>query len=223
VSLAEWKDDIEAAANGETSTVDDLRVRQHLRTCDECRAHYDGLVRAARVLAGTGEALPSEHHALLARLDAQLDAARPPAPAPSRRWWFFGAFAAVAAAAVLVVVTRPPVEPEREITLRGGGTDSAPSLSFSVYAKAKSGGAVRLLAQFPQSGEARASERDWLQVKAPSGVSVIAVSGDAVVVFDGGGSQTLAKGTWKLLAARGSVDDAKKAAALGVLVVDGPE
>ncbi|MBL8915640.1 MAG: zf-HC2 domain-containing protein [Archangium sp.] len=205
MSLAEWKEDVEAAASGEMSTVEDLRVRQHLRTCDECRAHYDRMVNAARAMAGTTEPTKSEHDALFARLNATLDAQQAPKPqaAPSRRWWFFGAFAAVAAALLLVVVTRPPAveDPEREITLRGGGNDVAPSLSFSVYAKAKSGGAVRLVAQFPQSGEARASEGDWLQVKAPNGVTVVAKGADgATVVFDANGSQALTKGTWKLSA-----------------------
>ena len=115
---------------------------------------------------------------------------------------------------------RGPAEVEREVTLRGGPNDVAPTLSFFVYAKAKSGGAVRLLAQFPQSGEAHASEQDWLQVKAPPGVTVVATSGDAVVVFDAGGSQTLSKGTWKVFAARGSAEDARKKPSVGVLVVE---
>lgn len=208
MSLDKWKDDVEAAASGEMSVVEDLRVRQHLRTCDECRAHYDRMVNAARAMAGTTEPTKSEHDALFARLNAALDAQQQPKPVaqtqPSRRWWFFGAFAAVAAALLLVVVTRPPSaeDPEREITLRGGGNDVAPTLSFSVYAKAKSGGAVRLVAQFPQSGEARASEGDWLQVKAPNGVTVVAQGADgAKVIFEANGSQALTKGTWKLSAA----------------------
>ncbi|MFT3713732.1 MAG: hypothetical protein QM817_39235 [Archangium sp.] len=217
MSLSTFKEAVESLAAGD----DDAATREHVRGCAECRAHYDRLVETARVLAGTRDALPAEHAAMFARLNAALDAKKPaPVAAPSRRWWMFGLVAAVAAA--LAVFVAMPRDPEREITLRGGGGpgDVAPSLSFSVYAKAKSGGPVRLVAQFPQSGEARATEGDWLQVKAPSGVSVVAVKETQVVVFEGTGSQTLNKGTWKLFAANGSVDDARKLPAVGMLVVD---
>ena len=216
MTLADWREDVEAAATGELAVLEDLRVRQHLRTCDECRKHYDELVSAKRVLSGGRD----EHDALFARLNAALDAKEQPKAVTTspRRWWLFGALAAAAAAVLLLVW--PPAEVEREVTLRGGPNDVAPNLSFFVYAKAKSGGAVRLLAQFPQSGEAHASEQDWLQVKAPPGVTVVATSGDAVVVFDAGGSQTLSKGTWKVFAARGSAEDARKKPSVGVLVVE---
>jgi hypothetical protein len=214
MSLDAWREKIEAEAAGEST---DAQTREHLRTCDACRAHYDQLVFASRALAGTREALPAEHDALLARLNAQLS----PSPARERvgvrvKWFALFATAAVAALALFIAMPRAP---EREITLRGGPTDVAPTLSISVYAKAKSGGAVRLLAQFPQSGEARASESDWLQVKAPEGVSVVVVSAESSVVFEGTGSQSLTRGTWSVFAAKGTVDDAKKSTALGVLVV----
>ena len=52
-------------------------TREHVRGCDECRAHYDRLVETARVLAGTRDALPAEHAAMFARLNAALDAKKP--------------------------------------------------------------------------------------------------------------------------------------------------
>jgi hypothetical protein len=144
MSLSVWSERVEALAAGE----ENAEAREHVRGCDECRAHYDALRLAARALGDDGA--PAER----ARLTAHL---------PQRRPWFPIAAAAVAlAAGLLVFVMRPAHE---NVGLRGGGgnTGQPPPFSLRVFAKDAAGEPVHLVADFPGSGEATVGVRAEVQ------------------------------------------------------------
>lgn len=84
---------------------DDAAFREHLRTCDECRARYDATLGALRLMRGNTEALaPGE--AERARVRA-VRLARPVAGTTTLPWRLIFASAALAAAVVLAVVAWP--------------------------------------------------------------------------------------------------------------------
>jgi hypothetical protein len=188
VSLLLHKRAITRAVLGELSPRDEAKLRAHLGGCARCSAHYDGLAHTARAL-GNGRAAAERESA---RLFAALDRlpAEAPAEAPrarGRRAWIGIALVPAAAAAILLLTRaapRPASAPGAdEITLRGGSTPAtAAPATVVLYASRKAGAAshvpVRLVGEFPGSGEASVSVDDYLQLglrdlRAPAHVRVV--------------------------------------------------
>lgn len=200
---------IEAAVAGTLEAGDEARLREHLRSCEACRAHYDGLVVAARAVAGAPDGTADELRRERARLEAALGTGARERP---RRAAFVLIPATLTALAVLVVLAVRT--PEREVTERGGPDDAAAPFSISVYAKPRTPDAkVRLAAEFPASGEAAVSASEWLQVTSKASVVVVAVGAAGAKVLTAGSSEALEPGTWRLFAVQGaSVEEAVRAA-----------
>jgi len=139
VSLSAYQERIEqAAANGDA----DAALRDHLRGCDECRAHYDALRLAARALGDEGAG--AERQRLTARLPSR--GARAP----------LAAAVGLALAAGLLLVVLKPQRHGDGVALRGGPERPGAPAPFSlrIYAKDAPGQPVHLVADFPGSGEA---------------------------------------------------------------------
>lgn len=211
MSLFFHRNTIEAAVAGTLSAAEEATLRAHLSTCDACRGHYDALVVASRAMANSSEATADELRREHARLEAMVGGAPAPRPAP-RRLAFFVLPAALAAGLIAMVLVNRPTD--REITERGGSELPAAPFSISLYAKAKSGGAkVRLVAEFPASGEASLSTSDWVQVTSKATVVVVAVGGAEPRILPTGSSESLEPGTFRLFAIQGvTADDALRAA-----------
>lgn len=206
---------IEASVAGVASVEEETTLRAHLATCDACRAHYDALVLASRAVANSVEATADELRRERARLEAMVGGAPALRPAP-RRLAFLVLPAALAAGLIaMVLVNRPG---EREVTERGGTEQPAP-FSISLYAKAKTGDAkVRLVAEFPASGEASLSSSDWVQVTSKANVVVVAVGVGEPRVLPTGSSESLEPGTFRLFAIQGVAADEALRAAKGLTV-----
>lgn len=135
-------------------------VRAHLRGCAPCRDEYDALATTAQAVFGD-----AAHAGAKARLLATLE--KPAvAPAPTRsRWWL--ALPVAAAASLVAVLVVPRVIRQREleeITWRGDDGARAP-FGLAVYAQGHDG-KVRLVANFPGSGEGTVRRGELVQVKA---------------------------------------------------------
>lgn len=202
---------IEAAVAGTLSDAEETALRAHLATCEACRAHYDALVVASRALANSSEATADELRRERARLDAKVGGAPAPPPAP-RRLAFLVLPAALTAGLIAMLLVNGPGD--REVTERGGTELPAAPFSISLYAKAKSGDAkVRLVAEFPASGEASLSTSDWVQVTSRAAVVVVAVGGGEPRVLPTGSSESWEPGTFRLFAIQGvTADEALRAA-----------
>lgn len=210
MSLFFHRSAIEAAVAGTLSAEEETTLRAHLATCEACRGHYDGLVVASRAVSSSTEATADELRRERARLELMTGGATA-RPAP-RRLAFLVLPAALAAGLVaMVLVNRPS---DREITERGGTELPAAPFSISLYAKAKSGDAkVRLVAEFPASGEATLSTSDWVQVTSKATVIVVAVGVGEPRLLPTGSSESLEPGTFRLFAVQGvTADDALRAA-----------
>lgn len=150
--------------------VEDSELRAHMKGCDECRAHYDALVLAARALGDDGSR--AEGARLVAALPSVPSATATPArdrPIPAlpperpRPWLPSVAVAFALAAGLLVFITQR--KPPPDVTLRGGGDVPVPALfSLRVYAKDAPGLPVHLVADFPASGEAVVGMRADVQL-----------------------------------------------------------
>jgi hypothetical protein len=211
VSLFFHRKTIEAAVAGELSADEEATLRAHLATCEACRGHYDGLVLASRAVSGSTEATADELRRESARLELMMGGAPAPRKAP-RRLAFLVLPAALAAGLIAMVLVNGPSD--REVTERGGTESPTAPFSISLYAKAKAGDAkVRLVAEFPASGEATLSTSDWVQVTSKETVVVVAVGGAQPRLLPTGSSESLEPGTFRLFAIQGvSADDALRAA-----------
>lgn len=211
MSLFFHRSAIEAAVAGTSSADDEAKLRAHLSTCEACRAHYDALVLASRAVSSSSEATADELRRERSRLELMTGGAPAPRPA-SRRLAFLVLPAALAAGLLVMVLTNAPSE--REIAERGGTESPAAPFSISLYAKAKSGDAkVRLVAEFPASGEATLSTSDWVQVTSKATVVVVAIGGAQPRLLPTGSSESLEPGTFRLFAIEGvSADEALRAA-----------
>jgi anti-sigma factor RsiW len=210
VSLFFHRNAIEASVAGTSTADEETKLRAHLATCVACRGHYDALVLASRAVSSSTEATADELRRERARVEAMVGGATA-RPAP-RRLAFLVLPAALAAGLIaMVLVSRPS---DREITERGGTEAPAAPFSISLYAKAKSGDAkVRLVAEFPASGEASLSTSDWVQVTSKATVVVVAVGGAQPRLLPTGSSESLEPGTFRLFAIQGvSADEALRAA-----------
>jgi anti-sigma factor RsiW len=210
VSLFLNRNAIEAAVAGTLSTEEEATLRAHLAMCEACRGHYDGLVLASRAVSSSTDATADELRRERARLDLMTGGATA-RPAP-RRLAFLVLPAALAAGFVaMVLVNRPS---DREITDRGGTELPSAPFSISLYARAKAGEAkVRLVAEFPASGEASVSTSDWVQVTSKATVIVVAVGVGEPRILPTGSSESLEPGTFRLFAISGvTADDALRAA-----------
>jgi hypothetical protein len=185
---------------------EDAALRAHLATCAACRGFYDELVLSTRALTGKAEATGAD----LAREEAQLlralGAAREPTR-PHRRWLLVPA----TALAVLVAVVALRREPD---IIERGADDAVAPFSVSLYARAKSGTTpVRLVGQFPESGEATVSPEEWLQVKAPPDVVVVVVLEKAEPRrLEPGASESLPAGAARVFAVKAPADEVLRAA-----------
>lgn len=211
MSLFLHRSAIEAAVAGTLSANEETTLRAHLSTCEACRGHYDALVLASRAVSNSTEATADELRRERARLELMTGGATANRPAP-RRLAFLVLPAALAAGLVAMVLVNSPGE--REIAERGGTESPAAPFSISLYAKAKSGDAkVRLVAEFPASGEATLSTSDWVQVTSKATVIVVAVGVGAPRLLPTGSSESLEPGTFRLFAIEGvTADDALRAA-----------
>ncbi len=211
MSLFFHRSAIEAAVAGTLSAGEEATLRAHLSTCEACRGHYDTLVLASRALSTSTEATADELRRERARLELMTVGAPVPRPAP-RRLAFLVLPAALAAGLLVMVLTNSPRE--REVVERGGTESPSAPFSISLYAKAKSGDAkVRLVAEFPASGEATLSTSDWVQVTSKATVVVVAVGGAQPRLLPTGSSESLEPGTFRLFAIQGvTADDALRAA-----------
>jgi hypothetical protein len=115
---------------GELSAEGHARLREHVKTCAECREGYERLSRVESALEK--RVLPKGREALLEeQLMQRVRASEQAATAPERRsfWdWWKVALPAVAVAAVALLVVSPRgrgVGPEGEWQARKGSTDSA--------------------------------------------------------------------------------------------------
>ena len=204
MSLWRQRNAIEHAVAGQLSAEDDARLRSHLHSCGECRAHYDQLTTQARILAGAPHATKASSERELARL---LGAIAPqPVAAPARRRWLPVLAAATAAAILLVlfiVQGLSPVKPPEEVVLRG--TKAAPAApaqpAMMMFAAPRAGGPLEKRATFPDQPLARAHATEWVAFKPAEG----ALEFRALVVGEGqstllgsGKSVALDPGRWRV-------------------------
>lgn len=211
MSLLLHRGAIEAAVAGALPVEKERALREHLATCDACRAHYDALQLTARAATGTSEATGAE----LARERARLEALLTPKPQPraAPRWAFIALPLSLAATFAVVALLKT----EPDVVERGGAEAPAASFSISIYAKPKSGDApVRLVAELPASGEASLSVNDWLQVSSKAQVVVVVLNDTGARVLPTGSSESLPAGTWRLFAVTDSTPDDVLRAAKGL-------
>lgn len=210
MSLLFHRGAIEAAVAGTLSVEEERSLREHLATCDACRAHYDALMLTARAATGmdvTGAELSRER----ARFEAMLTPKPRTRAAP--RWAVIALPVSLAATLALVAFLKH----EPDVVERGGTEAPAAPFSISIYAKAKSGDApVRLVAELPASGEASLSANDWLQVTSKAQVVVVVLNDSGARVLPTGSSESLPAGTWRLFAVTDATSDEVLRAAKGL-------
>ncbi|MER2566299.1 MAG: zf-HC2 domain-containing protein [Myxococcaceae bacterium] len=210
MSLLFHRGAIEAAVAGTSSVEEERSLREHLASCDACRAHYDALMLTARAATGmdvTGAELSRER----ARLEAMLTPKPQTRSAP--RWAVIALPVSLAATLAFVAFLKH----EPDVVERGGTEAPAAPFSISIYAKAKSGEApVRLVAELPASGEASLSANDWLQVTSKAQVVVVVLNDTGARVLPTGSSESLPAGTWRLFAVTDATSDEVLRAAKGL-------
>ncbi len=134
-------------------------LRQHLVSCDACRAHYDRLTLTHRALFGAGAPTQSETDRSLARL---LDAVEPPAARRAPARWL--AAAATVAAAVFALLLLRPASSPTDITWRGAADAESAPIRLRIYARDPAGARpLQLAAELPLSGEGRVGREDLVQ------------------------------------------------------------
>jgi hypothetical protein len=184
---------IARAVAGELSVGAERALRDHLRGCTACRAHYDQLAsttQAFALVAGRAEMRADER--ARGRLLAELETPSPSGDgvrdrAPSTRWTW-AAVGLIPAAALTVFLLRPASGPEPAgyQAMRGAGDSSEPSApaELLIFASRKDTGSghgpVRLVAELPASGEGRVSLDDYVQfsvrgLHAPAFVTVVGI------------------------------------------------
>lgn len=210
MSLLFHRGAIEAAVAGTLSVEEERALREHLASCDACRAHYDALMLTARAATGmdvTGAELSRER----ARLEAMLTPKPHTRSAP--RWAVIALPVSLAATLAFVAFLKH----EPDVVERGGTEAPAAPFSISIYAKAKSGDApVRLVAELPASGEASLSANDWLQVTSKAQVVVVVLNDTGARVLPTGSSESLPAGTWRMFAVSDATSDEVLRAAKGL-------
>ncbi|MEW5739236.1 MAG: FecR domain-containing protein [Myxococcota bacterium] len=123
---------IDAVATGKVLTGDeDARLREHLRSCEDCRSHYDITVGVLRLARGGPQAwAPGEAQRMTARAVA-LTGKPPDRPFP---WWrlVWGGVAVAAAASILVLAW--PRAPIGTVLIAGAGftVDGKPAVKDQV-------------------------------------------------------------------------------------------
>ncbi|MBD3292343.1 MAG: hypothetical protein GF393_05430, partial [Armatimonadia bacterium] len=102
---AAFEQQLNALLDGRLTGEEAREVREHLETCDECRARYESLAAAHGLLRAMPE--PRVPDGLLARIksDAAAEMARQAAPSIWQRWRAPMAAVAAAAAVLLAVFT----------------------------------------------------------------------------------------------------------------------
>lgn len=114
-------------------------------------------------------------------------------PKPS---WKFAAWALGVPAAVAIMMSVATTL----IPAPGSDVTTAAPFTLQLFAKPKDGGALRLAAELPGSGEVRVTARDWLQVKFlpnPRGTLAFAVDAKGMpTALSESGSVSLAVGTY---------------------------
>ena len=153
MALWRFRGRIGDAVLGELTGADELALFAHLRTCTDCRAHYELLEGAARALSPERAASRER-----ARLVAALTPAQPVRP---RQTVAFRAALAIRAMVVLAVILWPRA-PE-DVGLRGGDRPAMVAAALLLYARDTDGGAVKLVADFPLAGRARLSRDQQAQ------------------------------------------------------------
>ena len=117
---------------GDVATADWNELHRHLAGCPSCRARYDRVALAERMLHGGPKALDTPSSSTLKRLEgAVLGAAVTPAPAWQRAlgWfappqrWAVGVAAAAAVVVLLPFLARSPTPPAGGFQARGGPTN----------------------------------------------------------------------------------------------------
>ena len=180
---------IARAVAGELSVDAERTLREHLRGCSVCRAHYDQVASMAEALAlGAGRADQRANDRARARLVAGLDASV--APRGQRRGlpfrWKWTAVGLVPAAALAVFFLRPAPAPAPTVAMRGGAetSESGAPAALLIFASRKDVGSghgpIRMVAELPASGEGRVSLDDYVQfsvrgLHAPAFVTVVGV------------------------------------------------
>lgn len=210
MSLLFHRGAIEAAVAGTLSVEEERSLREHLASCDACRAHYDALMLTARAATGT-ETTGAELARERARLEAMLTPKTHTRSAP--RWAVIALPVSLAATLAFVAFLKH----EPDVVERGGAEAPAATFSISIYAKAKSGDApVRLVAELPASGEASLSANDWLQVTSKAQVVVVVLNDSGARVLPTGSSESLPAGTWRMFAVTDATSDEVLRAAKGL-------
>lgn len=211
MSLLFHRGAIEAAVAGTSSVDEERSLREHLATCEACRAHYDALMLTARAATGTTEPTGAELGRERARLEAMLTPKPRTRSAP--RWALIAMPVSLAATLAFVAFLKH----EPDVVERGGTEAPASPFSISIYAKSKSGDApVRLVAELPASGEASLSANDWLQVTSKAQVVVVVLNDTGARVLPTGSSESLPAGTWRVFAVTDSTPDDVLRAAKGL-------
>lgn len=211
MSLLFRRRSIEAAVAGALEVEAERSLRQHLSSCDACRAHYDALTLSARAATEHGQGTGAE----LARERARLEALVAPKPRTrsAPRWAVIALPVSLAASLAFVAF----LQHEPDVVERGGTEAPAAPFSISIYAKPQSGDApVRLVAELPASGEASLSANDWLQVTSKAQVVVVVIGEGGARVLPTGSSESLPAGTWRLFAVTDSTSDEVLRAAKGL-------
>lgn len=194
MSLLFHRHAITRAVAGELSVEAERTLREHLRGCTACRAHYDSLARVMEAVATTaGRADTRADERARARLMASLpDGAAEAAGAFGRGQrarvprWTWGAVGLVPAVALALFLLRPAPTTHEYQAMRGGQDTTEPSAPavLLIFASRKDSGhghgPVRLIAELPASGEGRVSMDDYVQfsvrgLHAPAFVTVVGV------------------------------------------------
>ncbi|MBK7864992.1 MAG: hypothetical protein IPJ65_41615 [Archangiaceae bacterium] len=157
MSLALFRERLEA---GEV----DAQVRAHLRSCDECRAHYDLLAQTARALGDDGAKAERERLFLNHPSPLVGEGRGEGARAGSHRRVLAIALAAGILLVAGVSLVLPPRATTPEVQLRGSGDATAAPFSLRVYGKDAPGQKVRLIADLPGAKEASVNPRAELQL-----------------------------------------------------------
>ena len=184
---------IARAVAGELSADAERSLRDHLRGCTACRAHYDQLASTAEAFAlsaGRADTRADERARarLLEALAAPFDGKAGGRARPASSRWTWAAVGLVPAAALAVVLLRPALrsDPAGYQAMRGGGEGAEPSApaELLIFASRKDTGSghgpVRLVAELPASGEGRVSLDEYVQfsvrgLHAPAFITVVGI------------------------------------------------